>query len=51
MIKAKKINLKVISYSIIGLIFIGLMFMVDWLFIIGAVICIGLSQRELMGKK
>jgi len=48
--KQKKINLKVIIYSIIALGFIALTFFVDWIFIIGAVIMIYLNQRELNKK-
>jgi|TARA_B100001971_G_C18166659_1_gene524606 hypothetical protein len=46
----KKPNIKVIIYSIIALGFLALTFLVDWLFIIGAVILIFLNQRELMKK-
>ena len=45
--KKQKINKKVIIYSAIGLGFIALMFLVDWIFIIGALIMIYLNQREL----
>jgi len=45
-----KPNIKVIIYSIIALGFIALTFLIDWLFIIGAVIMIYLNQRELMKK-
>ncbi len=47
----KKINIKVIIYSIIALGFMVLTFLVDWMFIIGAVVMIWLNQRELMGKR
>ena len=47
----KKINKKVIVYSVIALGFLALTFLVDWLFIIGAVVMIWLNQREIMGKK
>ncbi len=43
----KKINWKIIFYSVVGLGFIDLTFLVDWIFIIGAVICIYLNQKEL----
>jgi len=43
-------NPKVVIYSIIALIFLALTFLVDWLFIIGAVILMILNQRELMKK-
>ena len=46
-----KINIKVIIYSIIALGFIALTFLVDWIFIIGAVVMLWLSQGELRGKK
>ena len=48
--KSKKPNFKVIIYSIIALGFVVLTFLVDWMFIIGAVIMIWLNQRELMKK-
>ena len=47
----KKPNIKVIIYSLIALVFVALTFLVDWMFIIGAVIMIWLNQRELMRKK
>jgi len=46
----KKPNLKVIIYSLIALGFVALTFLVDWMFIIGAVIMIWLNQKELMEK-
>ncbi len=46
----KKINKKIIVYSIIGLAFVGLMFFVDWMFVIGAAIMMYLNQRELRKK-
>jgi hypothetical protein len=46
--KSKKPNIKVIIYSLIAFGFIALTFLVDWIFIIGAVIMIWLNQRELM---
>jgi len=42
---------KVLIYSILALGFLALTFLVDWLFIIGAVILMILNQRELMPKK
>jgi len=48
--KNKKPNIKVIIYSLIALGFVALTFLVDWLFIIGAIIIIYLNQRELMKK-
>ena len=44
-------NLKVVIFSIIALGFLALTFLVDWIFIIGAVILMVLNQRELMKKK
>tara|TARA_B100000315_G_C14516073_1_gene559225 strand:+ start:1004 stop:1156 length:153 start_codon:yes stop_codon:yes gene_type:complete len=44
-------NNKVVIYSIIALGFLVLTFLVDWLFIIGAVILMVLNQKELMKKK
>jgi len=46
-----KTNWKIVIYSIIALGFIALTFLVDWLFIIGAVVLMYLNQRELMKKK
>lgn len=43
-------NPKVVVYSIIALGFLVLTFLVDWIFIIGAVVLMYLNQRELMGK-
>lgn len=48
--KSKKMNIKVISYSIIALSFMALTFLVDWKFIIGATIMIWLNQIELTRK-
>jgi len=47
----KKINIKVIIYSIIAFACLALTFLVDWMFIIGAVIMIWLNQKELIRKK
>ena len=44
-------NKKVVIYSIIALGFLVLTFLVDWIFIIGAVILMILNQRELMRKR
>ncbi|MBA7609767.1 hypothetical protein ES703_16961 [subsurface metagenome] len=49
--KNKKINWKVVFLSLIALGFIALTFLVDWIFIIGAVIIMLINQRELMKKK
>ena len=43
-------NPKVFWLSIIALGFLALTFLVNWLFIIGAVILMILNQRELMKK-
>ena len=44
-------NPKVVIFSIIALGFLVLTFLVDWFFIIGAVVLMILNQRELMEKK
>ncbi|MFA5953347.1 MAG: hypothetical protein WC812_02020 [Candidatus Pacearchaeota archaeon] len=44
-------NPKVIIFSTLGLGFLVLTLLVDWLFIIGAVICMILNQRELLRIK
>jgi hypothetical protein len=44
-------NIKVVIFSIIALGFLALTFLVDWLFIIGAVILLYLNQKELIKKK
>ncbi|HUW43401.1 MAG TPA: hypothetical protein VMV95_00350 [Bacillota bacterium] len=49
--KNKKINWKVFILSLIALGFIALTFLIDWMFIIGAVIIMLINQRELLGKK
>ncbi|MFA4953441.1 MAG: hypothetical protein WC584_04415 [Candidatus Pacearchaeota archaeon] len=46
----EKYNIKVIIYSILALGFLALTFLVDWIFIIGAVVLMILNQRELMKK-
>jgi len=46
-----KTNWKVVAYSIIALGFLALTFLVDWIFIIGAVILIYLNKKELGKKK
>ena len=43
-------NPKVVVYSIIALGFLALAFLVDWLFIIGAVALMFLNQKELRRK-
>tara|TARA_Y100000310_G_scaffold342963_1_gene448496 strand:- start:4938 stop:5087 length:150 start_codon:yes stop_codon:yes gene_type:complete len=44
-------NPKVVFYSILALGFLILTFLVDWIFIIGAVVLMYLNQRELMVRK
>jgi|TARA_Y100000034_G_scaffold74012_1_gene88962 hypothetical protein len=44
-------NSKVVMYSILALGFLVLTFLVDWIFIIGAVVLMYLNQKELMKKK
>jgi|TARA_Y100000310_G_scaffold339052_1_gene430536 hypothetical protein len=43
-------NPKVVIYSIIALGFLVLTFLVDWIFIIGAVVLMVLNQKELIKK-
>jgi hypothetical protein len=43
-------NKKVVIYSLFALGFIALTFLVDWIFIIGAVILMILNQKELIKK-
>jgi len=47
----KKLSIRVIIYSLIALGFVALTFLVDWMFIIGAVVIVWLNQRELIEKK
>jgi len=49
--RQREINWKIVIYSIIGLGCIALAFMVDWMFMIGTVICIYLNQKELNKKR
>ena len=44
-------NPKVVLFSIIALAFVGLAILVDWLFIIIAVILMIINQKELMKRK
>mgnify|MGYP006225165853 CR=1 len=44
------VNYKVVTYSVVALIFLYLSFTVDWLFIVVSAIMMYLNQRELMGK-
>ena len=46
--KPKKINKRVVIYSLIAFGFLALTFFVDWIFIIGAVLMVWLNQKELM---
>ena len=43
-------NLKVVLFSLIALGFLALTFLVDWIFIVGAVILMIMNQKEIMGK-
>jgi len=45
--KQKRINKRVVIYSILALGFLALTYLVDWIFIIGAVILMILNQKEL----
>ncbi|MCX6751057.1 MAG: hypothetical protein NTZ83_06370 [Candidatus Pacearchaeota archaeon] len=47
----EKVNWRVVVYSLMALGFLALTYLVDWIFITGAVILIWLNQREIMGKK
>ncbi len=49
--KKKKMNYKVVAYSLIAIGFLALTFLVDWIFIIGAVVMVFLNQRELMKRR
>ncbi len=44
-------NPKVVLYSLVAIGFLVLTYLVDWIFIVGAVVLIYLNQRELAGKK
>ncbi len=44
----RKVNTKVVVYSLIALVFLALTFFVDWLFIVPAAILMILNQKELM---
>jgi hypothetical protein len=48
--KSKKINWKIIVYSLIAFGFLALTYFIDWIFIIGAVVMVWLNQKELKGK-
>ena len=47
----RKVNIKVIIYSIIAFGFIALTFLVDWMFIAGAILMLWLNQKELVKNK
>lgn len=47
----RKINYKVIIYSLIAIICLVLTYIVDWMFIIPVLFLIWLNQRELFLKK
>ncbi len=44
-------NNKIVIFSVIAFGFLVLTFLVDWLFIVGALILLYLNQRELMKKR
>jgi len=46
-----KINGRVITYSILAIVCLVLMFVIDWLFIVPAVFLVWLNQKELFPKK
>jgi hypothetical protein len=46
-----RINWKVVIYSIIALVCLALTFLVDWFFIIPAVILMILNQREIFKQR
>jgi len=48
--KPNKPNWKVVIYSLIALGFLALTFLVDWIFIVGAVVMMWLNQKELRRK-
>ncbi len=49
--KKRKMNFKVIIFSVLAIGFLVLTFAVNWMFIIGAVILMILNQRELIKKR
>jgi hypothetical protein len=49
-VNKKKINWKVILYSILALICLVLVYTVDWIFIVPVLFFIWLNHRELFGK-
>lgn len=46
----EKVNKKIVLYTFIGLIFMALTFLVDWIFIAGAALIVYLNQKELTKK-
>jgi len=48
--KKKEINWKVVIYSILALICLGLTYFVHWIFIIPVAVLIWLNQKELFFK-
>lgn len=46
-----KPNYKIIVYSLIALGFVALTFLVDWIFIVGAIVLMYLNQKELNKRK
>jgi len=49
--KSKKINFKVVLYSILALICLALTYYVDWMFIVPVLVLIWLNQKELFLNK
>jgi hypothetical protein len=47
----RNINWKVVIYSVIAIICVILAFVIDWIFLLPAVILMLLNQRELFRKK
>ncbi len=50
-LKIKLKHPKVLIFSLIALGFLALAYLIDWLFLIGAVALVILNQKELMGKR
>ena len=44
----RKVNLKVVIFSLIAFGFIALGYLVNWAFLIGTIVMIWLNQKELM---
>lgn len=49
--KKREVNYKVVNYSLIAILCLVLTFVLDWFFIIPAVLLAWLNQRELFNKK